>query len=60
MPAQRPAPALFVTLGVLYFAQGLPAGLLGKSMPALARDAGSAGLALGVEVSLGSLGGSLG
>ncbi|WP_286827996.1 MFS transporter, partial [Alcanivorax sp. UBA3183] len=40
MPAQRPAPALFVTLGVLYFAQGLPAGLLGKSMPALARDAG--------------------
>ena len=32
--------ALFATLGMLYFAQGLPAGLLGKSMPALARDAG--------------------
>lgn len=31
---------LFATLGMLYFAQGLPAGLLGKSMPALARDAG--------------------
>lgn len=35
----RTAP-LFATLGMLYFAQGLPAGLLGKSMPALARDAG--------------------
>lgn len=36
---ERTAP-LFATLGMLYFAQGLPAGLLGKSMPALARDAG--------------------
>ena len=35
----RTAP-LFATLGMLYFAQGLPAGLLGKSLPALARDAG--------------------
>ena len=40
MSASRATPALFVTLGMLYFAQGLPAGLLGKSMPALARDAG--------------------
>ena len=40
MSAPRATPALFVTLGMLYFAQGLPAGLLGKSMPALARDAG--------------------
>ncbi|MGJ3254825.1 MAG: MFS transporter, partial [Alcanivorax sp.] len=40
MQTQRATPALFVTLGMLYFAQGLPAGLLGKSMPALARDAG--------------------
>jgi len=40
MPTTRATPALFATLGMLYFAQGLPAGLLGKSMPALARDAG--------------------
>ena len=37
---QTRPPWLFVTLGALYFAQGLPAGLLGKSLPALARDAG--------------------
>ncbi|EKF74992.1 transmembrane transport protein [Alcanivorax hongdengensis A-11-3] len=33
---------LLATLGALYFAQGLPAGLLGKALPALARDAGLA------------------
>ncbi|MDX1804531.1 MAG: MFS transporter [Alcanivorax sp.] len=36
----RPRGALMAVLGALYFAQGLPAGLLGKAMPALARDAG--------------------
>lgn len=31
---------LLVLLGVLYFAQGLPAGLLSKSLPAIARETG--------------------
>lgn len=33
---------LMIVLGVLYFAQGLPAGLLAKSLPAIAREAGLA------------------
>lgn len=33
---------LLVLLGVLYFAQGLPAGLLARSLPALAREMGMA------------------
>lgn len=31
---------LMITLGVLYFAQGLPFGLLAKSLPAIVREAG--------------------
>lgn len=38
--AERPGGRLLVLLGVLYFAQGLPAGLLAKSLPAIAREAG--------------------
>lgn len=36
--ARRPAlPVLLGTLAVLYFLQGLPAGLLAKAVPSLAR-----------------------
>ncbi len=35
-----PSAGLMVLLGVLYFAQGLPFGLLSKSLPAVLRDAG--------------------
>ncbi len=40
MMTSRPGPALFATLGALYFAQALPVSMLGKALPALARDAG--------------------
>jgi len=39
--ARRPAlPVLLGTLAVLYFLQGLPAGLLAKAVPSLARESG--------------------
>lgn len=38
--ARWPGGRLMVLLGVLYFAQGLPASLLAKSLPAVLRDAG--------------------
>ena len=42
MPPERwpSVPALLGTLAVLYFLQGLPAGLLAKAVPSLAREAG--------------------
>ncbi|MZR61515.1 MFS transporter [Alcanivorax sp. DP30] len=40
MNTSRPGPALYATLGALYFAQALPVSMLGKALPALARDAG--------------------
>lgn len=40
MTARRSPLALLATLAALYFAQGLPLGLLSKALPALARDAG--------------------
>ncbi|GAA5128535.1 MFS transporter [Alloalcanivorax gelatiniphagus] len=40
-PERQPSvPALLGTLAVLYFLQGLPAGLLAKAVPSLAREAG--------------------
>ena len=38
--SQRPGLAFYATLGGLYFAQALPVSMLGKALPALARDAG--------------------
>lgn len=40
MTVTRPAKGFFVTLAALYFAQALPVSMLGKAMPALAREAG--------------------
>lgn len=40
MTVRAPRFGLLATLAALYFAQGLPLGLLSKALPALARDAG--------------------
>lgn len=40
MMGRYPQAGLLATLAALYFAQGLPLGLLSKALPALARDAG--------------------
>lgn len=45
---RRPGATLMVLLGVLYFAQGLPFGLLSKSLPAILRDAGIANIYIGL------------